>query len=238
MKKVLVVATVLTLMVSLVGGTQACASKVSEEALSVAELLNDPVYDTPVTVHGEVSLLGELLCPCFELSSGGAQVVVWYDLMVENDGTERPAVSVDGIENGDWVIVTGELRHGGGQLRRITFWASNIEKSEPVEPDKGLEIRLAPIHDVQVNIAESYPPQVFVYVKGGLSDSCTTVHELTKERSGNVIDIEVTTQRPKGAVCALVYGFFEKNVNLGSDFTSGETYTINVNHMTTSFVMP
>lgn len=100
-----------------------------------------------------------------------------------------------------------------------------------------VEIRLAPIHEVKVNIAESYPPQVFVYIKGGLNDACTTFHQLTVERSGNTIYIEVATQRPKGAICAQVYGFFEQNVNLGSDFTSGETYTVKVNDMTTSFVM-
>jgi len=100
-----------------------------------------------------------------------------------------------------------------------------------------LEIRLAPIHEVRVNIAESYPPQVFVYIKGGLSDGCTTFHKLTTERRGNTIYIEVATQRPKGAICTQVYGFFEQNVNLGSDFTSGGTYVVRVNNVTTSFVM-
>ncbi len=105
----------------------------------------------------------------------------------------------------------------------------------PAEPD--LEIRPAPIHEIRVNIAESYPPQVFVYIKGGLADGCTTFHKLTTARNGNTIDIKVTTQRPKDAICTQVYGFFEKNAALGSDFTSGETYTINVNDKTTSFVM-
>jgi len=98
-------------------------------------------------------------------------------------------------------------------------------------------IRLAPIHEVQVLIAESFPPQIFIYIKGGLADSCTTFHDLTKQRSGNTINITVTTERPKDAICAQVYGFFDKNVSLGSEFTSGETYTINVNDYTTSFVM-
>jgi len=104
--------------------------------------------------------------------------------------------------------------------------------------DEGeIEIRPAPIHEVRVIVAESYPPQVFVYIKGGLADSCTTFHELTTERNGNTINITVTTQRSKDEICAQVYGFFEKNVNLGSDFISGETYTINVNDETTTFVM-
>jgi inhibitor of cysteine peptidase len=100
-----------------------------------------------------------------------------------------------------------------------------------------LEIRLAPIHEVRVAIAESFPPQVMVYIQGGLSDGCTTFHELKTERSGNTVNITVTTQRPKGAVCTQVYGYFEQNVNLGSDFASVQTYTINVNDKTTSFVM-
>jgi len=89
-----------------------------------------------------------------------------------------------------------------------------------------------------VLIAESYPPQVIVHIKGGLADSCTTFHKLNTKRSDNTVNIEVTTQRPREAVCAQVYGFFEKNVSLGSDFIAGETYTININDKTTSFMMP
>ena len=66
--------------------------------------------------------------------------------------------------------------------------------------EKEIEIHLAPIHEIQANIAESYPPQIFVYIKGGLADSCTTFHELKTERSGNRIKITVTTQRPKGEI--------------------------------------
>jgi inhibitor of cysteine peptidase len=102
----------------------------------------------------------------------------------------------------------------------------------------GLEIKLAPIHEVQINIAESFPEQIFVYIKGGLADSCTSFHDLKTERIGNTIKIEVTTERPRDAVCAQVYGYFEKNINLGSDFTRGESYTVDVNGVTQAFVYP
>ena len=62
-------------------------------------------------------------------------------------------------------------------------------------------------------------------------------HVLHTGRSGDTINTTVTTQRPKDAVCAQVYGFFEQNVALGSDLTSGDSYTINANDETTSFVM-
>nr|QNO44572.1 hypothetical protein KKOBALHG_00009 [Methanosarcinales archaeon ANME-2c ERB4]QNO44945.1 hypothetical protein DIMMFDLM_00002 [Methanosarcinales archaeon ANME-2c ERB4]QNO45103.1 hypothetical protein HICMJNBA_00009 [Methanosarcinales archaeon ANME-2c ERB4] len=100
----------------------------SEGALSVSELLESPVYDTEVKVYGIVNHLGQLLCPCFTLYSDRKMLDVRYDLMAEDDGTERPAVSVEGIENGNWVIVTGELRSSTGTAPSTTFWASNIEK--------------------------------------------------------------------------------------------------------------
>lgn len=99
-----------------------------EGALSVSELLEDPIYDTEVRVYGKVSLLGELFCPCFELTSKGEKVMVWYHLMIEDDGTERSSVNVDGINNGDWVIVTGELKSKGSHRSLNDFWASHIEK--------------------------------------------------------------------------------------------------------------
>ena len=99
-------------------------------ALSVSQLLEEPVYDTEVRVYGEVALLGQLNCPCFELVSGGEKVVVWYALMVEDDRTERPPVSIEGITNGDRVVVTGELKTAGEHRQPNDFWAGGIEEIE------------------------------------------------------------------------------------------------------------
>jgi len=110
--------------------TTGCALEKPEGALTVSELLENPVYDTEVRIYGEVSLLGQLDCPCFELSSSGGKVQVWYDLMVEDDGTERPPASVEGIENGDWVIVMGELKTAGQYRALNDFWAAIVVKIE------------------------------------------------------------------------------------------------------------
>jgi len=105
------------------------------ENLTVAELLDNPLYDTLVKIHGEVSLLGELFCPCFELTSGGQKVQVWYDLMVENDGTERPPANMHEFNNGDKVIVIGELKgEGGTHYSKGDFWASEITYVFPAPP--------------------------------------------------------------------------------------------------------
>lgn len=99
-------------------------------------------------------------------------------------------------------------------------------------------ISLAPIHEVDIAVAESFPEQIFVYIKGGLPDGCTEFHELKEEREGTTITITVTNIRPKNAICTQVYGFFGQNVNLGSDFASGETYIVKVNHETREFTYP
>ena len=111
--------------------------------LSVAELLGNPVYDTEVRVYGRATLLGEMFCPCFELVSGGEKLQVWYGLMVEDDGTERPPVSVEGIENEDWIVVTGELKRDGIHSSMNDLWASGIEKCVD-GTFNGTEVTLSP----------------------------------------------------------------------------------------------
>jgi hypothetical protein len=103
---------------------------------------------------------------------------------------------------------------------------------------KNIEIRPAPIDEVNILFMESYPVQVGVYIKGGLPDGCTTFRDLTTNRDNDTITIDVTIQKPGDAMCPAIYTWFEKNVNLGSDFTSGTTYTVKVNDVTTTFVYP
>jgi hypothetical protein len=94
--------------------------------MTVGELAADQVYETPVTLIGRVSLLGQLNCPCFHLTSGGESVEVWYDLMVDDDRRELSAVSVEGIENGENVLVEGKWKESGTYRNKGAFRAENI----------------------------------------------------------------------------------------------------------------
>jgi hypothetical protein len=98
-----------------------------------------------------------------------------------------------------------------------------------------IEINLAPIHEVNVTILMSNPPQIGVYIKGGLRDGCTKYHDIEVTRESDIINIKVTTEHHKDVFCPAIYTYFEKDVNLGSDFTIGTTYTLNVNDYTTTF---
>ena len=85
-------------------------------------MLLQPVFDTQVKTYGRVSGLGEMSCPCFSVTSGGERLEAWY-----NSTTQEPA-KVPAIQNGDWVIVTGQLKPGVLGLGSRTFWASHIER--------------------------------------------------------------------------------------------------------------
>jgi hypothetical protein len=101
-----------------------------QKYLNAADLLENPVYNEDIKVAGVISLLGELFCPCFHLSSGGKTLVVWYGLMFEDDGTQWDDVSVAGLSNGDSIIITGQLRQDSIYSSLNEFWAKEIIKKE------------------------------------------------------------------------------------------------------------
>ena len=104
------------------------SDKTTTGRIDVATLLDKPKYDTEVSIYGKVTLPTDAKSPYFELSAGGKKVNVWYDSMVEDNGKKRAAVSVKGIQNGDWVVVTGELKKEGKHRALNDFWASSIKK--------------------------------------------------------------------------------------------------------------
>jgi hypothetical protein len=102
-----------------------------EGAITSAGLLAQPVYNTPIDVYGRVSGLGEYECNCFALKSGGEQIYVWFDMMVEEDGSPTPLtrtpVNIEGIVNNDWIMVTGELKYFEDFKVHKDFWLTEFE---------------------------------------------------------------------------------------------------------------
>jgi hypothetical protein len=101
-----------------------------------------------------------------------------------------------------------------------------------------VEISPAPINDVKIAVTLVQPKEVLVYIQGGLRDTCTTFNNMTVDRTGSTINIKVTVQTETGKVCGQIYTFFERCVDLGADFVSGQTYTVNVNDKINTFTMP
>jgi len=105
------------------------AQPLPEGAVDLGGFMKEPVYDEDVSLIGQINHYGELLCPCFMLKDmSGTNIQVWYDLMLEEDGSEWPSVSMKDHKNGDWVVVTGQLRSSTGTQPSNDFYLKSIQE--------------------------------------------------------------------------------------------------------------
>ncbi|MBO6575728.1 MAG: hypothetical protein JJ896_12060 [Rhodothermales bacterium] len=72
------------------------------------------------------------------------------------------------------------------------------------------------------------PVPVEILVKGAFPDSCTELHEAEQVRSGNIVEVTLTTRRPQGALCAAVIRPYRFYLLLSGQYAAGP-YTIKVN---------
>ncbi|MDD5702877.1 MAG: hypothetical protein PHU23_12605, partial [Dehalococcoidales bacterium] len=164
-------------------------------------------------------------------------------------------ISTTAVENGWKYTIEFDSRHAGygdrsGQIlaevitphtAEVTVQDSQVASAfmdgqwDMIGQRINVEIIPAPIDEVKVSLLKSNPPQISVYIRGGLPDGCTTFHDIETTREGSTINIKVTVQRPRGVFCPAIYTQFERDVNLGSDFAFGTTFTLNVNDYSTTF---
>ncbi len=96
----------------------------------------------------------------------------------------------------------------------------------------------APIEGIDILTRESFPPGYTAHITSGLPSGCARFHSArVTSRSGNTIDIEVKNTVPadRNTACTAIYGYVDTNLDLGTSFTSGQTYTVKVNDKTATF---
>ncbi|MDA1349416.1 MAG: hypothetical protein O3A47_11225 [Chloroflexi bacterium] len=109
-----------------------------------------------------------------------------------------------------------------------------VEPPQDSDPGDGMRPVLAPIDGVDIEVAESAPPQYFLVVQSGLPNGCARFDGYTVERQGATVVVRVTNLVPedKNVMCTMVYGTVVTRVPLGSDFEPGRHYTVQVNDVT------
>ncbi len=97
---------------------------------------------------------------------------------------------------------------------------------------------LAPIEKVEINVAESFPPQYFVAIVSLQPNSCVSFDAVELTRDGTAIQILVWNLVPADpdVQCAQVVSTTEHNVALGTDFKPGQSYDVQVNDVTRTFI--
>jgi hypothetical protein len=133
-----------------------------------------------------------------------------------------------------FIVLTTLILVGAGAMA-----ASCDDDGRDGEQTPGTRIVVdAPIDELELIIRESFPPQYAARIVSGLPSGCAQFDEAeVTGRSGNEITIRVTNTMPDdpNVACTAIYGTKETIVELGSDFTSGERYTVRVNDKSLEF---
>lgn len=94
---------------------------------------------------------------------------------------------------------------------------------------------MANVENTDILTLESFPVQIHVIVEGYLPDGCTEIDEIRTEREGNTFNINITTKRPKEAMCTQAIESFTETIPLEVRGLSAGNYTVNVNGANGSF---
>lgn len=76
--------------------------------------------------------------------------------------------------------------------------------------------------------ASGDPVAVEILVKGAFPDACTELHEVTQDRTANLVDVRLTMRREQGAVCAAVLRPYRFYLLLEGRYAPG-AYSLKVN---------
>ncbi|HEX5370854.1 MAG TPA: fibronectin type III domain-containing protein [Dehalococcoidia bacterium] len=93
----------------------------------------------------------------------------------------------------------------------------------------------APIDHLSVTTVGSNPTEYVVHIVAGLPGGCASPGSHQVYRHDSVVDITVLNNVAPNQNCTAIYGQYHLDINLGSNFASGHTYTVNVNDRTTTF---
>jgi hypothetical protein len=140
--------------------------------------------------------------------------------------SERPILPNDYVVT---IVISAPAGSGGDDS---SGGDTGDDAGEP-EPSFRQVNTLAPIENVQVNIAESFPVQVFVVVSSGLPSGCAEFDRIDVERMDSIqINLTVWNLVPAPdelIACTAIYGITENTVALGSEFESGVEQVVVVN---------
>ncbi|MDY9927691.1 protease inhibitor I42 family protein [Methanosarcina sp.] len=94
---------------------------------------------------------------------------------------------------------------------------------------------MANVESIDILTLESFPVQIHVIAEGYLPDGCTEIDEINTEKEGNTFNVNITTKRPKEAICTQAIEDFKETIPLDVQGLSAGNYTVNVNGVIGSF---
>jgi inhibitor of cysteine peptidase len=115
-----------------------------------------------------------------------------------------------------------------------TFAGANVGEDDMAD----MEIGIAPVEVVEVELVSTDPLQAQATVTGYLPDGCTELGEMEQMWEGDTLYVKLTTKRPAGAACITMIQPFEQVIPLDSSGLSTGTFTVQVNEVSASLTVP
>jgi hypothetical protein len=114
----------------------------------------------------------------------------------------------------------------------------NEDQRDPTSQPAGRTVVDAPIDGAEILQLESFPVQYNLRIVSGLPSGCAEFDkaEITSRSDGEIV-VRVTNTLPAdpNIACTAIYGTKETTLPLGTDFESGQTYTVRVNDSRVEF---
>jgi hypothetical protein len=105
----------------------------------------------------------------------------------------------------------------------------------PAVPAQGASMShtLTIVEKVDTLLLESFPVQISLHVTGYQPDGCDYPVQVTQNRSGNTVTVEIFRELPPDIMCPMMLVGYDQNIKLDGSFESG-TYSIIVNGVSTT----
>jgi inhibitor of cysteine peptidase len=134
------------------------------------------------------------------------------------------------------VILSGCVDKEKKETRNIADSPGTTVTNESKETSGGdYTYSTANVESIEIITLESFPVQIQVIAEGYLPDGCTEVDKVTIEREGNTFTVNISTKRPKDAICTQEIVPFNETTPLDVQGLKAGNYTVNVNGVTESF---
>ena len=105
----------------------------------------------------------------------------------------------------------------------------------PVRPEAVMGV--ATVESIEVIILESFPVEIDIKARGSLPNGCTSIEDVSIDRTGTEFNIGISTTQDPEAVCTQQLVAFEETIPLDVADLAAGSYQVNVNGRTGSFTL-
>ena len=214
--------------IATITGTVAYRERIALTPDSVVEikLIDVSRMDAPAITIGEQIIVSPGQVPiAFEIEYNPAEIDDRFSYAVQARITQSGKLAF--INDTRYSVITrGGPTNVDMVLTKVA--TSPAQPPDPVIP--AMTETRAPIESVELTTSDSNPREYTLHIVSGLPGGCVKFGDYSVACEGAHIDVAVTNFAPTEPVpCTMMYGIHEGEVELGSDFTAGETYMVSVN---------